>query len=186
MQDRGPDAADRLEKAAEIMRKLVDQWPHVPSYRFLLAHVHFRLSHAHLRDAKPEAALTELRRAIDLQNALTERFPAVPTYAMAAASYESAMGRLYEEQSRHEQARALLESAAGRMDLLAAAVGYKPHVRWMAIRCYDQLAHVYDSLGETRLSRDTRRKAVAFRMPPSPSGPWALPSTRPFGVRGPG
>jgi tetratricopeptide (TPR) repeat protein len=182
IQSRRPGSIERLEKAGDILRKLADQWPHVPSYRFALAHMHLRLSFARDREGQqPELVLAELRRAIDLQTALVKQFPSVATYAMMAAYYESAMAAQCEERSQHEQARTLLESAAGRMDALAVTVGYKPRVRWIAMHCYEELANVYERLGETKLSQDAWQRAEAMRMPPSSSSPWGPPpATGPF------
>ncbi len=179
LQDRGPDARERLQEAIGMLETLVQEHPASPTHVLALAHANLKMSRVLARERDADGELTFVRKAVNLQAGLAERHPGVPTYQLAMAFYESTLARCLGDRDRLDEARPLFESAARRLDSAAATDGFKPHIRQLAGRTYRDLARLYARLGDTERAEQSRRRSDAFARPPAASKPaWPDTSTQ--------
>jgi len=171
MQDESADTVPRLQTAAQIVESLIRERPNVPSYRSALGHVYLRTAHGYARLGRLDAAIAVGRRALAIQTELSEDFPHIKPMALMTAVYEAALAHLVERAGDLDEARRLLESATDRLEEVGGTGDVRPHVRNLAARCLDHLAHVYDDLDLAEKARATRDRARRLLGPPPGTEP---------------
>ncbi len=167
MRDRGPDAVEHLQRARAVLAALVDEYPNTPNYRFALGHIHLRLSRAHEVAEELDDAMMHARQALAIHAQLASSFPDVASFAMTAAFCESILADRLERRRELTGAKALLVSATQRLVGIGASEDPRPHIRGLAAHCFDQLAAVYEGLGEGAAASEAFDAARSFEPDPA-------------------
>lgn len=102
-----PDREVLLQKAADIARQLVKEYPESPDYRRLLAMCYMESSKGPLTSASPRGRQLRLD-AIEILTALVEEFPENPDYRFALSS-AYALGRVSSPKLDRDAIRAYID-----------------------------------------------------------------------------
>ena len=114
--DRGRPSPANIDRATDLLRKLVAEYPKVPDYRFDLCESLGRPQDAD--DADRSRA--RLKEAIDLSAPLVADYPHVPDYAAARARYLNEYGVLTFLAGKPEEAQTLMCSAVAEQGKIVA------------------------------------------------------------------
>jgi serine/threonine protein kinase len=155
-----PDARQRSTKAVELAEELTRQYPNVPEYTAALARALNTFGTFLRRVGDAQEAEKKHRKAIELQGKLVGQYPEVAVYRCWLSLMERSLGRtLGQQRGRLKEARAVLESAAGRLEALARKDPRLGIVRPLLGTVYQDLAGVLNGSGETTLAAEVWRKA---------------------------
>jgi tetratricopeptide (TPR) repeat protein len=146
------EARTEYQVSVDLQKKLVEQFPDVPAYRFDLAKAQHN-SAILLEDfGKNQEAMAEFQAAGELQQKLVEQFPARPEYQQELARTHNSLAVVFGDLEKREEARR--EHQAAR-DILKKLVGQFPDVP-----AYRQdLARIHDNLGVTLVRLGRREEA---------------------------
>jgi serine/threonine protein kinase len=122
---RRDEARKEFQRALDIRRKLVEEYPAVPEYQNSLAQAHNSLGNQFFEVGKPDAAFDEYRRALDIRKQLVAQFPDVADYQRDLAGTHNNLGLLHGTRGR--RAEALTEYQQAR-DLQQKMVAKFPEV----------------------------------------------------------
>lgn len=151
-----------LEKAGDMLRKLVEEFPDSPDYRRLLAMCYMESSKEHWMPASSRGRQLRLD-AIEILNKLVEEYPENPDYRFALSS-AYAIGRVNSAWLDRKEIREFidrLKKAESLLSDLRAEYPNVPQYLLVHVKLFRQLATLHRRLGEYDAELAIYRKASA-------------------------
>jgi tetratricopeptide (TPR) repeat protein len=154
---------DPLEKATEVLRKLANDYPDVPDYRYELCETLATPRFPGPRFVAEEDPDAEgrLRTALELSQTLVREHPNIPEYAAAQIHTHHKLAHLLRDTDRPQEAEASLRTV---LALQAALVGQFPavssHRVWQSV-IQESLANLLSERGELNEARSLLEGAIA-------------------------
>ena len=114
-----PADMQRLLRAQQLCRELMDEHPSVPEYRSLYASTLARMAGMLMAQGKTERAEATLEETLKSYKQLAGQFPDVLMYHLALARTQQQLAQIYADSQRTEQAKVTLDAAIGRLENLS-------------------------------------------------------------------
>jgi serine/threonine protein kinase/tetratricopeptide (TPR) repeat protein len=118
---RRDEARTEFEAARDLLKKLSDAFPDVPSYKQDLAGAHYRLGDLLRRESQRDAALTEYKTALDMCKKLANAFPEVPQHQQKLALTHNGLAEILRDLGRRDAALTEYKTALDLLKKLADA-----------------------------------------------------------------
>jgi serine/threonine protein kinase/Tfp pilus assembly protein PilF len=156
---RRDDAAENYQRAVELLRRLVEEYPAVPVYRYQLA-TYLNGSGGHLGDRPQEAAACH-REAIRLYDQLLADHPADPNYRGELVRTHYLLGQLLARMGRGSLAETAFRQAIHVYETASASLDDGAHVVLLPL-AKRELGGVLQQDGQTREAEAAYREAVVL------------------------
>ena len=114
-----PADMQRLLRAQQLCRELMEEHPSVPEYRSLYASTLARMAGMLMAQGKTERAEATLEETLKSYEQLAGQFPDVLMYHLALARTQQQLAQIYADSQRTEQAKVTLDAAIGRLENLS-------------------------------------------------------------------
>jgi serine/threonine-protein kinase len=142
------EALEAHGQALEVRRKLADDYPAWPEYRFDLAASHGNLGVLLADLGKTAEAERAYRSAVDLLKKVAADFPAVTEYQCHAGGMLDNLAELLRKRSDLVEARRLLDEAVGYLQAVLKVKPRDPTARNLLSNHYSRLADTLVRLGD--------------------------------------
>jgi tetratricopeptide (TPR) repeat protein len=151
---KGEAAQGQYEMALHLRKKLVDEYPAIPTYQRELARTHYNLGNLLNDLGQRDVARAEYEKAGELHRKLVEQSSTIPGFVQELAAVHNNLGRLLVEIGQRDAARAEYDKACDITKKLAEKYPNLPEYQ-------NELAKTYNNLGALLVDIGLRDEAQA-------------------------